>query len=232
MNIKDNTTLVSLLDQLANIYGDDTLQLKIELRNFFEIMKRELYAGLGGGNVGEIFWWPLETPPADSIIADGRDLSRIIYADLFDIIGIKYGEGDGETTFNVPDLRGQFIRGLDNGKGIDVNRELGSLQGDAIRNITGWSSHKSIPTNNGLGGGAIYGSWVNNGCTNSNYVTEAGVADVFDASRVVPTADENRPKNIALLPCIRYKPSIPKSPVSGSHTLQCIDGIMTWVEIL
>lgn len=47
---------------------------------------------------------------------------------MFDILGEIYGAGDGNTTFNLPDLRGEFIRGLDNGRGIDSGRVLGSKQ--------------------------------------------------------------------------------------------------------
>ena len=43
----------------------------------------------------------------------------------------------GTTTFNLPDLRGEFVRGWDHARGADVGRTLGSTQTDAIREITG-----------------------------------------------------------------------------------------------
>ena len=58
---------------------------------------------------GMIFPWPGDTPPEGAIVADGRELSRTTYAGLFSIYGTKYGDGDGSTTFNVPDLDGRFI---------------------------------------------------------------------------------------------------------------------------
>jgi Phage Tail Collar Domain len=60
--------------------------------------------------------------------ANGAAISRATYARLFNVIGTTYGVGDGATTFNLPDLRGVFVRGLDNGRGLDSGRTLHSLQ--------------------------------------------------------------------------------------------------------
>jgi microcystin-dependent protein len=59
---------------------------------------------------------------------DGSAISRTAYAALFNEIGVIWGEGDGSTTFNLPDIRAKFPRGLDNGRGIDVGRVMGSSQ--------------------------------------------------------------------------------------------------------
>ena len=50
--------------------------------------------------------------------------SRTTYANLFNVIGTSFGAGNGSTTFNVPDLRGYFIRGWDNGKGTDAGKNI------------------------------------------------------------------------------------------------------------
>lgn len=115
------------------------------------------------------------------------------------MIGTTFGEGDEETTFNLPDLRGEFIRGWDNGRGIDTERIFGSLQEDAIRNITGSISagFNDAPTSNT---GAFFGATAN-GTYSGGSVTHH--RSYFDASKVVPTANENRPRNIALLACIK-----------------------------
>lgn len=68
------------------------------------------------------------TAPAGFLICDGSAVSRTTYADLFAVIGTTYGAGNGSTTFNLPDLRGEFIRGADAGRGIDPGRALGSNQ--------------------------------------------------------------------------------------------------------
>lgn len=57
--------------------------------------------------------------PAGFLFCDGTAVSRTTYSSLFAAIGIAYGNGDGSTTFNVPDFRGTFMRGTDNGRGID-----------------------------------------------------------------------------------------------------------------
>lgn len=85
--------------------------------------------------------------PAGWEICDGTQLDRVAYANLFDIIGIDYGAGDGSTTFHLPDLRGRFIRGADNFSGNDPDAasrvelnpggnsgdNIGSLQLDAFQ---------------------------------------------------------------------------------------------------
>ena len=60
-------------------------------------------------------------------------ISRTKYKRLFKRIGIKFGSGDGIDTFNVPDLRGEFIRGWDHERGIDVGRDFGSFQEDQMQ---------------------------------------------------------------------------------------------------
>jgi len=69
-------------------------------------------------------------PIAGWLYCDGDAVSRTTYADLFAAIGTTYGVGDGSTTFNLPDLRGVFLRGLDDGKGYDSGRTIGSYQAD------------------------------------------------------------------------------------------------------
>jgi len=73
------------------------------------------------------------TAPAGWLKANGAAVSRIAYADLFAAIGTLFGTGDGFTTFNLPDLRGEFLRGWDDARGADGGRALGSVQGDAIQ---------------------------------------------------------------------------------------------------
>lgn len=69
--------------------------------------------------------------PTGYMPANGAAVSRTTYAALFAVIGTTYGTGDGSTTFNVPDARGLFLRGLDAGRGFDASRALGTLQAGA-----------------------------------------------------------------------------------------------------
>jgi microcystin-dependent protein len=79
-----------------------------------------------------VFHFAASTAPLGYLECDGDAVSRTTYADLFAVVGITYGAGDGSTTFNLPDLRGQFIRGWANdGTENDQGRLFGSEQEDA-----------------------------------------------------------------------------------------------------
>lgn len=94
---------------------------------------------------GVIWAYSAEAAPTGWLLCDGSAVSRTTYADLFAVVGEIYGQGDNTTTFNVPDFRGRFLRGWDNGAGNDPNAgtrtamntggatgdEIGSVQGDA-----------------------------------------------------------------------------------------------------
>jgi len=70
----------------------------------------------------------LSSAPSGWLKANGAAVSRTAYANLFAAIGTRFGAGDGSTTFNLPDARGEFIRGLDDGRNVDPGRLLGSSQ--------------------------------------------------------------------------------------------------------
>lgn len=71
--------------------------------------------------------------PKGWLLCDGKAYSRNDYSELFATIGTVWGEGDGVTTFNVPDLRGMFLRGVDGGRQIDVGRAFASVQTDLLQ---------------------------------------------------------------------------------------------------
>ena len=161
--------------------------------------------------VGEVAFFARTTPPSGWLKANGAAVSRTTYAELFAAIGTTFGAGDGRTTFNLPDLRGEFLRGLDDGRSIDRGRRLGTAQGDAIRNITGKLDGSAM----GSGNQVLEGKMIASGAIGTTYQQrqwsgdqggwgEQSVSFDFDASRVVPIASENRPRNVALLACIKY----------------------------
>lgn len=127
------------------------------------------------------------TAPTGWLKANGAAVSRIAYADLFAAIGTTFGAGDGFNTFNLPDLRGEFVRGLDDGRGADPGRVLGSWQPDAFKSHehATWNRAVDIKTSTGAGHYSVTAS--QSGATGS-----AG------------TADETRPRNVALLACIKF----------------------------
>ena len=77
---------------------------------------------------GVVLPFAMETPPDGWLKCNGSPVSRTDYSDLFAAIGTRYGEGDGSTTFNLPESRADLIRGWDDGRGVDAGRELGSFQ--------------------------------------------------------------------------------------------------------
>jgi microcystin-dependent protein len=103
---------------------------------------------------GSVIYHAANTPPTGFLKADGAAVSRSTYADLFAAIGETYGAGDGSTTFLVPDLRGEFMRGWDDSRGVDSGRGFGSFQADEFEahnhNYTN-PTNGSTPT--GTGGG-------------------------------------------------------------------------------
>ena len=69
--------------------------------------------------------------PAGYLECNGAAVSRTTYSALFAVIGTTYGSGNGSSTFNLPDLRGEFIRGYDNGRGVDSGRGMNNPQGSS-----------------------------------------------------------------------------------------------------
>ena len=142
--------------------------------------------------------YPLSSVPTGCLAMNGQRFDKARYPKL----GQKYPSGQ------LPDLRGEFVRGWDNGRNVDAQRVLLSAQGDAIRNITGGSDNilKSKTTANR---GAFSGSetdWRPTQADSSTNLSSTNTGDSpvykemnigFDVSRVVPTANENRPRNIA-----------------------------------
>lgn len=153
---------------------------------------------------GQYGFFAMKNPKGRWLFCDGREISREAYPDLFEAIGTTYGEGDGTTTFNIPDRRGYFARCLDAGAEVDYqsDREIGSKQGDAIRNITG-SFETRTPTGEHPPTGSFYISSTDGWLNNASSLGGGGEISI-DASLQVPTAPENVVKNIAEYVCIRY----------------------------
>jgi microcystin-dependent protein len=80
--------------------------------------------------VGSVMAWATGTVPTGWLECDGSAISRSTYAALFSEIGTTYGDGDGSTTFNLPDYQGYFLRGHDNGSGNDPDAASRTDRGD------------------------------------------------------------------------------------------------------
>ncbi|MFT5819270.1 MAG: hypothetical protein ACI8ZM_000493 [Crocinitomix sp.] len=181
--------------------------------------------------VGSVSAFAMETTPEGWLECNGQLLSRAEYPILFSRIGTTFGASNG-STFKVPDLRGEFIRGFDNNKGVDDNRTIGNLQLDQLQN------HEHIDeghthTDSGHGhtdSGHYHGSYhrgtdgdpgggemsdaAGNGHWRSNYIGHANIQTSYAKIQTArakignPTncrnGSETRPRNIALLYCIKY----------------------------
>lgn len=148
---------------------------------------------------GAVSMFARNTAPSGWLKANGAAVSRTTYADLFDAIGTTFGAGNGSTTFNVPELRGEFLRAWADGRSVDTGRVFGSTQGDAIRNITGVFGVAAQTS--GFTGAFETGTSISRLGGEQGFTT---TRVEFDASNVVPTAAENRVRNVALLACIKY----------------------------
>lgn len=138
---------------------------------------------------GVVAHFARDTAPSGWLKANGAAVSRGTYAALFAAIGTTYGAGDGSTTFNLPDLRGEFLRGWDDGRGVDGGRSFGTLQADAFKS----HSHALVMSND-------TGSAANFAPKTGDDVTPLGGTYTTAA-----TGDaETRPRNIAMLACIKY----------------------------
>lgn len=163
--------------------------------------------GVSSGSVaGMVSMFALAAAPSGWLLCNGAAVSRSVYAALFAAIGTTFGAGDGSTTFNLPELRGEFLRGLDSGRGVDVDRVLGSAQVDRNKaHNHGGTGSAGAHTHNlkrHLGEGigvAIQVLGNMSSCIDSSAVYVGG-----DHVHTIASdgGTDARPRNVALLPCI------------------------------
>jgi microcystin-dependent protein len=161
-------------------------------------------------DVGSVIAMPVNTVPTRYLECNGATISRTTYSSLFGVIGTAYGAGDGSTTFTIPDLRGEFLRGWDNGKGTDSGRSIASAQAAAYQSHT--HNIQSAPHNGGY-------HWPNlpvagnMGYPSNNIGNNSMVFTFNEGERLIPTGTlhnatsggaETRPQNIAMMFCIKY----------------------------
>jgi microcystin-dependent protein len=214
----------SLLAAKAN---QSTTYTKTEVDNSLATKQATLVSGtniktvnggslLGSGDLtiegvpsGSVIYVAMNTAPTGYLKANGAAVSRTTYAALFAAIGTTFGVGDGSTTFNVPELRGEFIRSWADGRAVDTGRTFGSSQGEAIQshnhsgstNTTGNHAHTVgiSATAGGFNGYALGGL---------NFSTTIGTGGAGDHSHSLSINNaggpETRPRNVALLACIKF----------------------------
>lgn len=143
-----------------------------------------------------IIWHPLDTPPPGYVKANGAEVSRTAYAWAFEKFGTKYGAGDGVNTFRLgPDLRGEFQRGWDDGRGVDAGRVNGSVQSGQVQRHAHSDYYQTtslsyVGDGGTASGGTIYQSTESGAYTTSGYTG----------------GNETRPRNVAGLFCVAIAP--------------------------
>ncbi|WP_225748512.1 tail fiber protein [Eikenella sp. Marseille-P7795] len=190
--------------------------LKADGSTFAQATYPDLHRVLGGNklpnmtssDVGMTSYFPIEAIPDGWIKFDdiASKVTQSTYPELYRLLVAQYG-----SIAAVPKAEDRFIR---NASG---SLAVGTQQGDAIRNITGTLDSGSNATTqlfdaiDGDGKGALFISrkqfkqWA---WENGSGINDMPAAFSFDASRVVPTADENRPKAIAMVLCIKARDSL------------------------
>lgn len=150
--------------------------------------------------VGSIVAFPVDAPPPGFLELDNSVKSSATYPDLSAYLGGKFNKGDeGVGNFRLPEARGEFLRGWDHGRGVDSNRGVGSYQTDTLQNITGvFDGYLDITSASG-----VFEKSNLNTAPNPISQRNAYHAVTFDASRVARTSTETRPRNIAVMWCIK-----------------------------
>lgn len=153
------------------------------------------YAWTRKRDAGVVQTWPSATVPSWALECNGAAVSRTTYADLFAVISDDYGVGNGSTTFNLPDLRGEFIRGWDHGAARDPNAATRTNRGDGVtgdnvgtKQADEFESHTHIYMNDPLGNHPT-----GTGSSNSRGQNE-------DPQVTQPTGGlETRPRNVNMM---------------------------------
>lgn len=152
---------------------------------------------------GAVMGFMRTSAPTGWLKCNGAAVSRTTYAGLFAVIGTTFGAGNGSTTFNVPELRAEFLRGLDDGRGVDAGRALGAAQAHQV------AAHAHA-TSSGTNAAGPFGATATGGrpgITQDNDNVWDRTNDGSDYDGVVNPSglvgSENRPRNLAVLFCIK-----------------------------
>jgi microcystin-dependent protein len=207
----------------SNAASDITLTLPSSDGNANDVLQSDgsgnlSFAAIPGVPTGSVHMMATTTAPSGYLKCNGAAVSRTTYADLFAIIGTTHGAGNGSTTFNVPDLRGEFVRGWDDSRGVDSGRSFGSSQSDqnAQHNHTATATststvndpghiHQVQYSNSDSGDGVIEESGT--GLSGQEPTLSATTGITVSTSTSVSIANqggnEARPRNVAMMYVIK-----------------------------
>lgn len=202
--------------------------LEVYSRNYID----GVLANISGVVIGTVIMYPDDSVPDGYLKCNGALLNESTYPELFSVIGRTYGGSAGNGTFRLPDLRGEFVRGWDDGRGVDSGRTLGSFQSESFKshshsassstsgihshlgsaNSSGSHSH-SFPrgTDDGVNQGVQTGTAVGGSITSSSNGGHSHSLSINSSGSHSHTitvdasgGSETRPRNVALMFCIKY----------------------------
>ncbi len=202
------------LDQIPNAISDDPDTDSSEVLATTKAL-RSLKVSVNHSLVGMVAHFPTTTAPSGWLRANGASVSRTVYAALFNRIGTLFGS-DSPSTFKLPDLRAEFIRGWDDGRGQDVGRALGSwaasqnlLHGHDVEIQPGGAHDHEMEFPRDLGQGhtdterdAFLGDEIEEGT--AVIKTSRSPDHTHGVTVATSGGNESRPRSIALLACIKY----------------------------
>lgn len=161
---------------------------------------------------GALQFFARQTPPTGWLKANGAAVSRTAYAALFAAIGTFYGAGDGSTTFNLPDRRGEFLRGWDDGRGIDPGRVFGSTQRGTLYGFdTGTAAVYAAATSGSGDLASVQDDMGADPYATADYpqgrlvtLSSSSTAALPGTAGAQAGSGITRPRNVADLVCIKY----------------------------
>jgi microcystin-dependent protein len=163
---------------------------------------------------GAVMPFAMNAAPTGWLAADGTAVSRATFSLLFAAIGTLYGAGDGSTTFNLPDLRASFVRGAGS-DGVATAGTFGAKQADSVIDHThsGRTGNDSPDHTHNYSRGLNAFPYAATGSVagHSTFTTVASGGastrhqhDFTTSSQSPAGATETRPRNIAMLYCIKF----------------------------
>ena len=178
----------------TTIVPDGTVSTTAKLADGI-VTQDKISAGYGLVPSGAILGFAMSAVPSGWLECDGSAVSRTTYAALFSAISTMYGVGDGSTTFNLPDYRGEFLRGYDHGRGADPDAATRTNRGDGTtgnnigtKQIDAFKAHTH--TYNAFSGGALSAAADGSSGSGTNSTSSVG-------------GTETRPRNVYVMYCIK-----------------------------
>lgn len=148
--------------------------------------------------VGTVIWYAGSTAPSGYLLCNGSKVSRTTYAALYAVIGIRYGSGNGTTTFTLPNLIGKFAEGASS---------VGTYKNAGLPNITGYARIDGTDSSSYTVNGALYNYGTFTGAGQYHHTSQTIGAIGFDASKsnsIYGNSTTVQPASLTLLPCIKY----------------------------